>query len=209
MDIETIKSRLLSVNYIDPKDDSEQQDAIRLKAFMEASGKPVATEFKQAGVLIPLVYNQSNKGWDVILTRRALHLKHHAGEISFPGGRFEKKDLNLKTTAIRETVEEIGLKEDQIEVIGRLPQQSTISQYRVTPYIGIVSNDYQLRIDENEVVEAFSIPLQFAINPDNHQIVNHQLSGQTFSYFVIQYNNYRVWGATAQMIIRLSERLNE
>jgi len=208
VDRSTLQKALLPTDHVEVDNNQQQQDKMRLEAFLKASGKSICEQFRQASVLIPLVQNPNEISWDIILTRRALHLKHHPGEISFPGGRYETTDHDLQATAIRETHEEIGITADLIQILGRLPLQSTTSQYHVTPYIGIVDNRYDLRIDENEVSEVFLIPLSFAMDRNNHHKVAHSINGQTFHYHVIEYNQYRIWGATAQMLIRLSERLS-
>ncbi|MGB0495999.1 MAG: NUDIX hydrolase [Kangiellaceae bacterium] len=187
-----------------------------LTNYLKVMDQPLDKTLRPASVLIPLVNlscNDSKPNWQVILTKRAKHLKHHAGEICFPGGRFEEKDKSLETTAKRETEEEIGLSESEIEIIGRLPKQITISQYYVTPYVGIVTqqeafDQNKLSIDTNEVDEAFTVPLDFLINTKNHKKIAREIKDVSFSYHVIAYKNYNIWGATARMLVNLSQRLN-
>ena len=208
MDQTFIKERLLPLNPTDEIIDSDLDEDKALLNYLKASGRDPNLEFRQASVLLPLVRNTSNDHWDIILTKRALHLKHHPGEISFPGGRFEPQDLDLETTAKRETEEEIGIASKYIQAIGRLPRQNTISQYQVSPFVGIIDPDYQLTIDENEVVEAFLVPLSYVLNSSNHQKVNRNINHQSVSYYLIQYNDYEIWGATARMIVNLSRMLS-
>jgi len=211
-----IQERLLAVEsldndsriYSEHKSEYELTEEKTLIKYLIAMGKKPAENFLPASVLIPLVRNKKNGHWDIILTRRAKHLKHHPGEISFPGGRFETSDLDLQTTAIRETQEEIGIQKDQINIIGRLPQQNTISQYRVTPYVGIIDQNYKINIDRNEVDEVFLIPLVFALNRANQEKVTQINNKQSYSYYVIKYNKYNIWGATARMLVNLSHRLS-
>jgi 8-oxo-dGTP pyrophosphatase MutT (NUDIX family) len=204
-----IADRLLPIDFIESDHHRIQKDKARLELFLRSNQQTMREEFLRAGVLIPLVKQDTQNGWQVILTRRADHLKHHPGEISFPGGRYETSDQSLHHTAIRETNEEIGIAYDHIELIGKLPTQATVSQYYVTPYVAIVEQNYQLSIDENEVAEAFSVPLEFILDRNNHQLIPRSINGQTFSYYQIEYNQYRIWGATAQMIVRLSEMLTK
>lgn len=164
-------------------------------------------ELKRAAVLVPLVKNTKFDQWQVIFTRRADHLKHHPGQISFPGGGFEYHDQNLKTTAIRETHEEIGIKPSQIKLLGRLPQQQTVSQYNVTPYVGIVDSDYQVSIDQNEVAEVFTTPFDYVTDQANQKKVTESINGKEYSFYVIQYKHYNIWGATARILVNLSRRL--
>jgi len=209
-----IQQRLLPVEYNDIDDDPSEQKSEHERAeekalihYLQDIGKNPFDNFRRASVLIPLVRNMEDNHWNVILTRRAKHLKNHPGEICFPGGRFEILDITLQTTATRETQEEIGITPEQIQLIGRLPQQNTISQYRVTPYVGIIDQGYQLNIDKNEVDEAFLVPLAFTLNKNNHGKITKIIDKQSYSYYVIKYNNYRIWGATARMLVNLSHRL--
>jgi len=163
-------------------------------------------DLKCAAVLIPLVHNSDNQ-WDVIFTRRAQHLKHHPGQISFPGGGYELQDNDLAATAIRETEEEIGITPQEIELVGRLPQQQTISQYNVTPFVGIVAPNYDLTIDHNEVAEVFTAPLDYVTDQTNLLKKTDTFNGQQIDYYVIQYKHYNIWGATARILVNLSRRI--
>lgn len=165
-------------------------------------------ELRCAAVAVLLVKDQTMNQWQILLTRRAEHLKHHPGQISFPGGSFESSDINLSHTAIRETYEEVGISPDLIKLLGQLPQQQTTSQYNITPYVGIIHSDYQLTIDLNEVAETFTIPLEFATNEENYQKVNQTINGCEYNYYVIQYKHYKIWGATAKILLNLTRRIN-
>ncbi len=170
-------------------------------------------KIRPASVLITLIKQPDNQ-WHVILTRRAKHLKNHAGEICFPGGKFEESDLNLQQTALREIQEEIGLTEKGLEIIGKLPEQITISQFYVIPYVAILNRDNyfncsELLIDNNEVEEVFTVPLNYLIDKKNHVIVEQKINDISFSYYSIEYNNYTIWGATARMIVNLSKLINK
>ncbi len=120
-----------------------------------------------AAVLVPLV--QRPEGLNVLLTQRASHLRDHAGQVSFPGGRAEPEDGSPERTALRESEEEIGLDESLVELIGQLPIYRTITAYEVTPVVGLVRPDFSLRLDAFEVAEAFEVPLAFLMNPAHHQ----------------------------------------
>ena len=163
-------------------------------------------DLKCAAVLIPLVVS-NNKDVQVIFTKRAEHLKHHPGQISFPGGGYELADDHLSETALRETHEEIGISREKIQLIGRLPQQQTISQYNVTPFVGVVSSDYQLNIDQNEVAEVFTAPLEFVTDQTNQLKKTDTFNGQQVDYYVIQYKHYNIWGATARILVNLTRRI--
>ncbi|WP_343628801.1 CoA pyrophosphatase [Roseateles sp.] len=125
-----------------------------------------------AAVLVPLV--QRPEGLSVLLTQRATHLRDHAGQISFPGGRAEPEDGSPERTALRESDEEIGLDESFVELIGQLPIYRTITAYEVTPVVGLVRPGFSLRLDAFEVAEAFEVPLSFLMNPAHHQRHEYQ-----------------------------------
>ncbi|TQV77064.1 CoA pyrophosphatase [Aliikangiella marina] len=163
-------------------------------------------DLRCAAVLMPIV-DDPVSGWQVILTRRAEHLKHHPGQISFPGGGFEANDKSLAVTAVRETHEEIGIGDEHIELIGRLPQQETISQYFVTPFVGLVDQGYQLSIDQNEVAEVFKVPLAFVTDQTNQIKKTATFNGKPVDYYVIQYEQYTIWGATARILVNLTRRM--
>lgn len=210
MDQQFIQKRLLPLRHQDSKkNDSDLAEEKALTAYLKSCGKNSQGKLQQASVLLPLVRNTNDDHWDLILTRRSEHLKHHPGEISFPGGRFENSDKDLMTTAKRETQEEIGIEPSQIQLIGKLPKQNTISSYQVTPFVGIIEPPYQLTIDKNEVEEVFLVPLTFLLNSKNQKKAKRKLGEQSFSYYVFEYNQYYIWGATAKMIVNFSRMLEE
>lgn len=163
-----------------------------------------------AAVLVPLVERKFGQryGYHVLLTRRAKHLKHHAGQISFPGGRQEEQDKSLLYTALRETHEEIGITPNKVKVIGELPQHETITQYIMTPYVGIIQDSYRLTIDRSEVDEAFEVPLSFICNPNNQKLQSAIFQGQKRYYYSIHYQHYNIWGATARVLVEFSKQIN-
>jgi len=121
----------------------------------------------QAAVLVPLV--QRAEGLQVLLTQRTAHLRDHAGQISFPGGRAEPEDGSPERTALREAQEEIGLDERHVDLIGQLPVYRTVTAYEVTPVVALIRPGFSLRLDAFEVAEAFEVPLEFLMNPAHHQ----------------------------------------
>ncbi len=121
----------------------------------------------QAAVLIALV--QRAEGLHVLLTQRTAHLRDHAGQISFPGGRAEPEDGSPERTALREAEEEIGLDEGFVDLIGQLPVYRTVTAYEVTPVVALVRPGFSLRLDAFEVAEAFEVPLEFLMDPAHHQ----------------------------------------
>lgn len=159
---------------------------------------------RPAAVLVPLV--QRANGLNVLLTQRTAHLYDHAGQISFPGGRVEESDASATATALRETEEEIGLAPHAVDVIGSLPDYLVASGYQVTPVVGVVENDFTLRLDEFEVAEVFEVPLTFLMDPANHERRSVVMSGVSRTFYAMPYQGrrrYFIWGATAAMLRNL------
>ena len=144
----------------------------------------------------------------MLLTQRTKHLADHAGQISFPGGRAEPGDRGPVETALRETQEEIGLGPDYIEVAGYLDNYETVTAFLVTPVVGFVSPGFTLKLDGFEVAEAFEVPLDFILDPRNHQTHNSIVNGRKRYYYVLEYENRYIWGATAGMLINLFRRVS-
>lgn len=158
-----------------------------------------------AAVLVPIVLRDA--GHTVLLTQRTAHLRDHAGQISFPGGRVEAEDVSPSHTALRETEEEIGLSRERIEIVGFLPEYRTGTGFRVTPVVALVRPPFDLQPDPFEVAEVFEVPLAFLLDPANHQRHALHYRGALRNYFAMPYGEYFIWGATAGMIRSLSERL--
>lgn len=158
-----------------------------------------------AAVLFPIVLRDGGK--TVLLTQRTAHLRDHAGQISFPGGRVEADDASPIHTALRETEEEIGLARERIEILGFLPEYRTGTGFRVTPVVGLVTPPFDLALDPFEVAEAFEVPLDFLLDPDNHKEHALHYRGALRHFFAMPYGDHFIWGATAGMIRSLTARL--
>ncbi len=158
-----------------------------------------------AAVLFPIIVRDA--GHTVMLTQRTAHLRDHAGQISFPGGRVEADDLSPTHTALRETEEEVGLSRERVEILGFLPEYRTGTGFRVTPVVGLVHPPFDLQPDPFEVAEVFEVPLAFLLDPANHQRHEMHYRGALRQYFAMPYGDYFIWGATAGMIRSLSQRL--
>ncbi len=165
----------------------------------------------QAAVLVPLVMRDRAS---VLLTQRTAHLKKHAGQISFPGGRMEPYDLSPVAAALREAQEEVGLDPARIEVLGSLPTYTTGTGFIVTPVVGLITpqaDEHEgliMRPDPGEVAEAFEVPLEFLMDPRHHQRRAFDVSGKQLDFFAMPWSptpdkEYFIWGATAAMLRNL------
>ena len=166
------------------------------------------TQLKHAAVLIGLIDDPKN-GLSLLLTRRNSNLKHHAGEISLPGGSFdEDQDTNIQSTALREANEEIGLGTEEVEILGFLePQISLGTGFIVTPIIAHIVSSFVPQIETNEVEELFSVPLSFFTNKNN---LNHEykvFDQIKWSVYTYQYEDYQIWGLTAQIIRKFCSKI--
>ena len=173
--------------------------------FVQEAGDEF-TELTPAAVLFPIV--QRAGGQTVLLTQRTAHLRDHAGQISFPGGRIEAGDPSPVHAALRETEEEVGLAREHVEILGFLPEYHTGTGFRVTPVVALVTPPFVLVPDPFEVAEVFEVPLAFLLDPANHQRHSLYYRGALRHFFAMPYQNYFIWGATAGMIRSLSERLD-
>jgi 8-oxo-dGTP pyrophosphatase MutT (NUDIX family) len=158
-----------------------------------------------AAVLIPLIAHAA--ALSVLFTQRTAHLKNHSGQVSFPGGRAEPGDASAEFTALRETEEEIGLAMQRVEVLARLPDYRTRTGFRVTPVIGLVAPPLELAPDPREVAEVFEVPLAFLIDERNRQRRTREFQGQQVGYYVFEYGERVIWGATAGILVNLNRML--
>jgi len=158
-----------------------------------------------AAVLIPVVAHPGSL--TVLFTQRTTHLKSHSGQVSFPGGRAEPGDASAEFTALREAEEEIGLAAGRVEVLARLPDYRTRTGFRVTPVVGLLTPPLELAPDPREVDEVFEVPLAFLLDPRNQQRRSREFQGRTLGFYVFEYGNRTIWGATAGMLVNLHKML--
>ncbi|WP_026374769.1 CoA pyrophosphatase [Aestuariibacter salexigens] len=178
-----------------------------LRLVRQEDDFPLSKPGRPAAVLFPIVDRLEQL--TVLFTRRSSHLKNHAGQVSFPGGKQEPDDEDLLATALRETREEIGLADAHIEVIGQLPRFRTISYFEVVPYIGIVTPPFELTLDRNEVEEVFEVPLAYLLDMNNHHIQWFTRHGKQRPVYFIPWNDLHIWGATASFVRNLAYHFNE
>jgi len=184
--------------------------AINVLPEITGDGRVLNRPVRAASVLIPLLVQPN--GLRLLLTRRNPELRHHAGQISFPGGRAESFDQDAIDTALREAEEEIGLSRNFIEVLGELPAYTTVTAFRVTPVVALVHPGYSLVADHSEVAEIFDLPLDFVLNPAHHRWHELESSGNSRRFLSMPWKTdeidkssteYFIWGATAAMLRNL------
>ncbi len=171
------------------------------RSWPAAVRRQLSTDLKPAGVLIPITERAS--GLSVLLTERSAELTLHAGQVSFPGGRMEPDDPDIRHTALREAHEEVGIPPDRVEVAGYLKAMPTITGYAVTPVIGIVDAGQPLTLDPIEVEVAFEVPLKFLLDPANERAAMREVGGVPVPIVEFRYGGHRIWGATGSMLVAL------
>ncbi|MDP1984861.1 MAG: CoA pyrophosphatase [Sulfuritalea sp.] len=158
-----------------------------------------------AAVLVPVIVRET--GLTMLLTQRTAHLRDHAGQVSFPGGRCEESDASAEATALREAEEEVGLTASQVDILGRLPENRTGTGFVITPVVGLVTPPLNLKLDDFEVAEVFEPPLQFLLDSANHQRQSIEVRGVRHEYWAMPWQGYFIWGATAGMLVTLHRHL--
>jgi 8-oxo-dGTP pyrophosphatase MutT (NUDIX family) len=159
---------------------------------------------RPAAVLIAVVDHPQPT---VLLTQRAAHLHDHAGQISFPGGKIDPQDASPLDAALREAWEEIGLAREFVDPIGYLDLYGTGFGFRILPTVARIRPGFSLRISEDEVDDAFEVPLAFLMDAANHQVHNKEFRGIMRSYYAMPFEQHYIWGATAGMLRVLYERI--
>ena len=166
---------------------------------------PEGRKLRPAGVLVPISVVTGDP--QVILTKRSSALKHHPGQIAFPGGKQDDGDRDVTDAALREAWEEIGLPRDLPHVIGPLPEHETVTSFHVTPVVALLHDTFEVRPEPGEVEEVFSVPLAHVLDPANYIIESRRWRGARRRYFTVPYGPYYIWGATARMLRGLAARM--
>jgi 8-oxo-dGTP pyrophosphatase MutT (NUDIX family) len=159
---------------------------------------------RPAAVLVPVVDRSEPT---VLLTQRAAHLPQHPGQISFPGGKIEPTDETPLAAALREAQEEVGLDTRFVDPIGYLDLYMTTQGYRIVPSVARIAPDYRLTLNPSEVDEAFEVPLQYLMEPANHQKHSRDWEGIKRYYFAIPFEQRQIWGVTAGILRNLYEKV--
>lgn len=195
-----------------------QNDEDRLRAALTRPARP-SSDFdlnpaialppgrvlRPAAVLVPVWLRPD--GARLILTKRASHLKHHPGQIAFPGGKVDAVDDGPVGAALREAQEEIGLSADLVTVLGTLPTHETVTGFTVTPVLALVRGDFTPVPEAGEVEEAFTVPLSHVLDPACYHIERRRWRGEWRRYYTVPYGPYYIWGATARMLRGLADRV--
>lgn len=168
---------------------------------------PANRKLRPAGVLIGLEWR--NDTWWVYLTKRASHLKHHPGQIAFPGGKMDDGDRDETAAAIREAHEEIGLPASHVKVLGQLTPHETVTGFQVRPVVAQITQPFTIQSDPGEVDEVFCVPLSHVLTLSNYHIEQRRWRGQWRKYYTVPYGPYYIWGATARMLFGMAKQAQE
>lgn len=174
------------------------------RVFGDLAPRHYAKASRDAAVLVPLIWREN--GVSVLLTRRALHLNKHAGEVSFPGGQIDG-DENASAAACREAGEEIGLQLPDAAIVGELPSYVTITGFRVRPVVALLAAPQRLKLSAGEVESVFEVPLSFFCARENYQKQTYFYEEEQRFYWRMFYAHYEIWGATAAMLRCLAQIL--
>lgn len=166
---------------------------------------PENRKLRPAGVLVPVLARDDAAR--LFLTKRSSALKHHPGQIAFPGGKQDENDVDVTSAALREAHEEIGLVPGNVEVLGLLPAHETVTGFYVTPVIALVREPFTPVPEPGEVEEVFDVPLNHVLSPDNFSIQSRRWRGSRRHYYTVPFGPYYIWGATARILRSMADAL--
>ena len=166
---------------------------------------PPERKLRPAGVLVAVLCDE--QGAHVVLTKRSSALKHHPGQIAFPGGKQDAGDADIVATALREASEEIGLDPVNVEVMGQMPPHETVTGFMVTPVVARIRQPFTAVPEPGEVDEVFQVPLDHLMDPARYLIQSRHWRGSRRYYYTVPFGPYYIWGATARILRGLAERM--
>jgi|SRR5262245_28555459 len=183
------------------------QDPIRRSLSEHPKKKVSLRDFKASAVLAPLF---TKDGEDRLLfTVRNDRVRHHKGEICFPGGAYDRADHNLLTTALRECEEELGIKRGDIEILGELDDLITPTYYRITPFVGRIPHPYPLVVNATEISETIEVPVSFFLEEGNLKVKTIEYFGEIHQVPLYEWKNYPIWGATGRVVRQLVDLIKK
>ncbi|OWU82558.1 CoA pyrophosphatase [Phaeobacter sp. 22II1-1F12B] len=168
---------------------------------------PEGRKLRSAGVLIAVSVFGDRP--EILLTKRSSVLKHHPGQIAFPGGKQEESDADVTAAALREASEEVGLPVDVPRVIGHMPAHETVTGFMVTPVVAVLEEPFEAVAEPGEVEEVFSVPFEHLMTPANYLVESRRWRGSRRHYYTVPYGPYYIWGATARMLRALAARFEQ
>lgn len=165
---------------------------------------PTQDQAVEAAVLIPIIARPEPT---ILFTQRTATLARHSGQVSFPGGRRDEGDLSPLETALRETREETGIEPALVSVAGYLPRYRTGTGYDISPVVGVLTTDFTLVPNPQEVADTFEAPLAFFLDPANRRVETRQWGARQRSFYVFMHDGRTIWGATASILVDFATRL--
>jgi 8-oxo-dGTP pyrophosphatase MutT (NUDIX family) len=162
-------------------------------------------DIKPAAVLVPLFWKDGE--YHLLFTKRTAHLRQHPGQISFPGGRRDPEDVDLLATALRETEEEIGLDRQAVQILGELDDMMTSTQYRITPFVGVIPHPYQYQVNTLEIDRLLEVPLACFKDPTRIEVRYREFMRERIPVYYYNIGEDTVWGATARIVRNFLEAI--
>lgn len=167
---------------------------------------PPGRRLRPAGVLVPIL--ETSTGPMLYLTKRSSALKHHPGQIAFPGGKQDEGDADIIAAALREAHEEIGLHPENVTVLGAMPAHETVTSFDVTPVVAQVTRPFQPTPEAGEVEEVFQVPLAHVLNAARFSVQGRRWRGTMRHYYTVPFGPYYIWGATARILRALADAVD-
>lgn len=168
---------------------------------------PPGRKLRPASVLVALIDGPTEV--EVILTKRSSRLKHHPGQIAFPGGKVDPADVSAEAAAHREAWEEIGLPLGSARIIGTLPTHETVTSFTMTPFVGVVDAAFDPRPEAGEVAEVFSVPFAHLCDADRFRVERRRWQGKWRHFYTVPFGPYYIWGATARILRGMAEIMQD